>query len=604
MPKIVIKLNEDNNDELVCNTLYQELDNNEKDNDESIITKDIKKEEPKEEIKEKLEEIPKISFPKININLDNTNNDDYTCETFFIPNEEKDDSQKKEKQENQEENNYSINININNNTNSLSMNIPEEPKESIKSSTNDNNNNTNQLSNQELLNKYFIDLKFYRIPLIYVYNQKEDTFDINNFLTELKENKTNNSSFNNFDYRLRILNKINLVIKLEVLKNLSIRLFLIDKDNNNEGLLSTQYSFKKILGLYKIIRFDLCLPFNKTYLDFNTYNDYITKTFLNFIAITKEKNEYKFKMAKRPLGLCHSSIVINLYFSKVIFDIMVVEQNYCKIILSSENDDFNCLILDTFFDEESFNMLIKKEKFENNEIYFLENNDINNNELILELIKNLQKCFNGFCSGIVNVFDDMYLKANSNQKKLKELIVFKLDITDKLKNMKLTSCQFDNKICKVISIDSNLNKNKGIIYRHEISDLFGYETSEVWNKLFSYQKLIFSRIILRCSILKEENSIMALDKHQIIDEINFVFNKKVCNFCLIKIKDFIYIKFMMYESVGTFEFTKVIFLKGEKIDLNELKLINIKDKLILEVNKSIECINNEDDSLFSFLNID
>ena len=132
---------------------------------------------------------------------------------------------------------------------------------------------------------------------------------------------------------------------------------------------------------------------------------------------------------------------------------MVVEQNYCKIILSSENDDFNCLILDTFFDEESFNMLIKKEKFENNEIYFLENNDINNNELILELIKNLQKCFNGFCSGIVNVFDDMYLKANSNQKKLKELIVFKLDITDKLKNMKLTSCQFDNKICKKSGIN-------------------------------------------------------------------------------------------------------------------------------------------------------
>ena len=79
-----------------------------------------------------------------------------------------------------------------------------------------------------------------------------------------------------------------------------------------------------------------------------------------------------------------------------------------------------------------YNLYRKKEKFENNEIYFLENNDINNNELILELIKNLQKCFNGFCSGIVNVFDDMYLKANSNQKKLKELIVFKLDITDKL----------------------------------------------------------------------------------------------------------------------------------------------------------------------------
>ena len=604
MPKIVIKLNEDNNDELICNTLYQEFDDNEKDN---FINRDSKKEElkeePKEEAKEEPEEIPKIMFPKININLDNTNNDDYICETFFIPTDETDiPKTKEEKEENHEEdkNSYNNINNINTNAFSLSMKIPEEPKDSSISLT-----NNNQLSNQELLNKYFIDLKFYRTPFISVYNQKEDSFDISNFLTELKEKKTNNSALNKFDYKLRILNKINLVIKLEILNNLSIRLFLIDKDNNNEGLLSTQYSFKKILGLYKIIRFDLCLPFKQTYLDYNTYNDYITKTFLNFIAITKENNEYKFKMAKKPLGLCHSSIVIDLYFSKVIFDIMVVEQNYCKIILSSENDDFNSMILDTFFDEDSFNMLIQTEKFENEpSLFSLKNDDINNNELILDLIKNLQKCFNGFCSGIVNVFDDMYIKANSNQKRLKELLVFKLDVTDKLKNMKLTSCQFDSKICKIMTIDSNLVKNKGIIYRHEISDLFGYETSEVWNKLFSYQKLIFARIILRCAVLKEENSIMALDKHEKLDEINFVFNKKICNFCLIKIKDFIYIKFMLYEPVGTFEFNRVIFIKSEKINLNELKLINIKDKLLLEVNKSIECINNEDDSLFSYLNID
>ena len=76
-----------------------------------------------------------------------------------------------------------------------------------------------------------------------------------------------------------------------------------------------------------------------------------------------------------------------------------------------------------------------------------------------------------------------------------------------------------------MTIDQNLLKSKGIIYRHEISNLFGYETSEVWNKLYSYQKLVFSRIILRCAIFKEENSIMALDKYQIVDEINFVYKK-------------------------------------------------------------------------------
>ena len=616
MPKIVIKLNEENNDELVCNTLYQEYDNNEKEDNkkeepkEEIKenpkeeSKEEKKEEEKEEKKEQQEEIPKIFIPKINVNLDNTNNDDYTCETFFIPTDEADAPSKKK--ENSEKPPNQINLKNNNNINknftfSLSTSVVEEPKESSQNIISD----TNKLSNQELLNKFFIDLKFYRVPLINIYNQKEDTFDISKYLTELKEKNPTDTVLIKFDYKLRILNNSNLIIKLEVLKNLSIRLFLIDKDNNNEGLLSTQYTFKKILGLYQIIRFDLVLPFTKSYLDFVTYNDYITKTFLNFITINKENNEYKFKMAKKPLGLCHSNIVINLYFSKVVFDIMVVEQNYCKIILSSENDDFNCMILDTFFDEESFNMLINKEVFENDiPVYNLKNNDLNNNELILDLIKNLQKCFNGFCSGIVNVFDDMYPKANSNQKKLKELLVFKLDIKDQLKSMKLTSCLFDSKICKVMTIDQNLLKSKGIIYRHEISDLFGYETSEVWNKLYSYQKLVFSRIILRCAIFKEENSIMALDKYQIVDEINFVYKKKVCNFCLIKIKDFVYVKFMMYESVGTFEFNKVIFLKSDKIKFDELKLINIKEKLVLEVDKSIECINNEDDSLFSFLNID
>ena len=616
MPKIVIKLNEENNDELVCNTLYQEYDNNEKEDNkkeepkEEIKenpkeeSKEEKKEEEKEEKKEQQEEIPKIFIPKINVNLDNTNNDDYICETFFIPTDEADAPSKKK--ENSEKPPNQINLKNNNNINknftfSLSTSVVEEPKESSQNIISD----TNKLSNQELLNKFFIDLKFYHVPLINIYNQKEDTFDISKYLTELKEKNPTDTVLIKFDYKLRILNNSNLIIKLEVLKNLSIRLFLIDKDNNNEGLLSTQYTFKKILGLYQIIRFDLVLPFTKSYLDFVTYNDYITKTFLNFITINKENNEYKFKMAKKPLGLCHSNIVINLYFSKVVFDIMVVEQNYCKIILSSENDDFNCMILDTFFDEESFNMLINKEVFENDiPVYNLKNNDLNNNELILDLIKNLQKCFNGFCSGIVNVFDDMYPKANSNQKKLKELLVFKLDIKDQLKSMKLTSCLFDSKICKVMTIDQNLLKSKGIIYRHEISDLFGYETSEVWNKLYSYQKLVFSRIILRCAIFKEENSIMALDKYQIVDEINFVYKKKVCNFCLIKIKDFVYVKFMMYESVGTFEFNKVIFLKSDKIKFDELKLINIKEKLVLEVDKSIECINNEDDSLFSFLNID
>lgn len=277
-------------------------------------------------------------------------------------------------------------------------------------------------------------------------------------MTDLKENKKNNDSIK-LNYKSRIFNNSNFIIKLEILPNFNIRLFLIDKNNKNDEILSTQYSFKKLLGLYKIIRYDLCLHSRQSYFDYNSYNEYITKTFLNFITINKENDQYKFKMAKKPLGLCHSSVIINLYFSKVVFDIMVINQNYCKIILSSENDDFNSMVLDTYLDEESFDMLINKELIENKyEIYTLKNNDLNNNEFLLDIIKNLQKCINGYCSGVVNVFDDMYQKANSNQKKLKELIVFKVDIKNKFKNMKLSVCEFDNKICKIITIDENLKK--------------------------------------------------------------------------------------------------------------------------------------------------
>ena len=158
------------------------------------------------------------------------------------------------------------------------------------------------------------------------------------------------------NYKLRFFNNTNLLIKLELLPNSNVRLFLIDKDNNNDELLSTQYTFKKLLDLYKIIRYDLCLLSQQSYYEYNSYNEFISNTFLNFITINKEKDQYKFQMAKKPLGLCHSPVIITLYFSKVIFDITVISPNYCKIIISSENDDFNSMVIDTYFDEESFNI--------------------------------------------------------------------------------------------------------------------------------------------------------------------------------------------------------------------------------------------------------
>ena len=61
---------------------------------------------------------------------------------------------------------------------------------------------------------------------------------------------------------------------------------------------------------------------------------------------------------------------------------------------------------------------------------------------------------------------------------------------------------------------------------------------------------------------------------------------------------------MLYESIGTFEFTKAIFIRGNKNNLEKMKLKNIKDKLLDEIKKSIEEINKGDDSLFSYVILD
>ena len=60
---------------------------------------------------------------------------------------------------------------------------------------------------------------------------------------------------------------------------------------------------------------------------------------------------------------------------------------------------------------------------------------------------------------------------------------------------------------------------------------------------------------------------------------------------------------MLYESIGTFEFNKVVFIKSRK-NLEEIKLKNIKNKLLNEINKSIEDIKEGNDSLFSYINLD
>ena len=599
IPKLVISLDNHNNDELECTTLYQEVSENEPEKTNN--------------------EEKRIALPKINLCLDQTNNDDYICETFFLSTDEDKkeetknkestkiiksysyDSKKEESNKNVNKINFSFNIIKTEDTDQNPVIESEKDENNIYTTTANTNTNMSKMNNEELLNKFFIDIKFYR-PLEIKSNQKEEIFDITKFINEIKDKKCENE--NKCDYKIRITEDKKYLINLEMFTNDSVKISLIDKKDNNE-LFSSKYSFKKIINLYKIIRHDLCLKNMETYYHFSSYNDYISNTFLNFITINKEKEAFKFKMAKKPLGLCHCNIVIQLHFCKCVFDMIVVYKNYCRIIFSSENDDFNSMGIDTYFDDESFDMLVDTELLENKKyVYSFKNNDLNKNELLLELIKNIQKCVNSYCSGVVNVFDDIYPKTNPNQKKLKELLIFKLNISNKLNDCKLFVCEFGNRLCKVVSVDQKLVKLKGIIYSCEIKELFGYETNDLWNKLLPYQKVIFGQMILNSVFFNESNSRICINKYEVINELNFVKELKVCNFSLIKLnQNLTYIKFTIYMSVGTWEYTKIIFVNS-KNNINNLKLINIKEKLIDELNATNQSFNNGNDSLFTYLNID
>ena len=624
LPKLVINLDSHNNDNLECVTLFQSADENENNDEDKknipklIINLDNHNNDDlecvtlyqsvTEQNENKIEEKEK-NIPKINLCLDQSNNDDYTCETFFISAEENDENYTKKKNK--------IDIkkdNLNNNPNKpkFSFNIikTEDNQSNIPyniymNEEEENKNTTNtKMNNEELLNKYFIDIKFYRLLEIKSI-PAEEIFDITKFISDIKSKKSQKKE-DKFDYKIRILDKRKYLLKLEMFNNDGVKICLIDKENENEELFSSKYSYNKLLNLYKIIRHDLCLYNMQIYDNFKTYDEFITKTFLNFITINKEKETFKFKLAKKPLGLCHCNIIIQLHFCKCIFDIIVLSKNYCKIIFSSENDDSNSMAIDAFFDEESFDMLIDSELIDNNKyVYYFKNDDLNNNELLMELIKKLQKCFNSYCSGIVNVFDDLYPKTNANQKKLKDIYIFKLNISNKLNDIKLSICELGNRLCKVVTVDQNMVKQKGIIYSCEIADLFGYETGDLWKKLFAFQKIIFGQLILNCFFYNESNSRICINKSEIIDEFTFVDELRVCNFSLIKLNEnLVYIKFTIYLSVGTWEYTKILFIKSKSNKINNIKLKNIKNKLIDELDVVKLAFNKGEDSFFAFISID
>ena len=57
-------------------------------------------------------------------------------------------------------------------------------------------------------------------------------------------------------------------------------------------------------------------------------------------------------------------------------------------------------------------------------------------------------------------------------------------------------------------------------------------------------------------------------------------------------------------SIGTWEYSKIIFIKSKNNKINNIKLKNIKNKLVDELNIVKQSIIKGEDSFFSFINLD
>ena len=556
--------NDGNNNDYECNTLFfidQKLKDNSPeemvnislcDDDDSYRCETFFINAP-ENIQKIEKKITVFEIPKLNVVYNKDNNDNYECQTFFLPAE----------------------------------NNGELPK-----------NTKNQL----ILKNFFIDIKYYH-P-INLSNFYREQFDIFKYLNSINHNNNDIESKDKCAYQIRYMNDKNkCMLKLEMLNNENVKISLLDKDNKE--LSNSIFTYTKILNLYKDIRSDLCLNYMETYANYTNLYDFIKNTFLYFITSSYVKEKYNFYISKKkPLGLCHYiAIDIPVHFCQCQFDILVLSDNICRILLSSKTDHSKVVSIDTFFDTESFKLLISKKEIDGHNLYYFVNEEITQHEKFIGMLKKLQKCLNAYCSDRrIKIFDDIYDKTNIRNNKIKELITFKLYIENNLNDMCLYGCEFNDKLCKVVSVNQDLVKLNRIIYSAELKELFGYDTNGIWKKIFIDEKYFFGVLMLNSVYLTEDKKEINFYKFEIIDELNLVQNLKICHFALIKLNNVYMIKVTIYMSVGSWDFNKMIFVINSKEysdGKKEIKLKNIKDKLHSELLIIFQSLNKGEEDIFS-----
>ena len=485
----------------------------------------------------------KVSSPSINIKLDETNNDDYNCVTYF-----------------QTTNTNNVdNKNISKNPNNSSISYEQNFIESER--------------------KYLSEL----IKI------KRKDFLFFNFFNSIEKTNPKKEEF----LSLRYINNEDVFIKLIANENL-INIELIN--NKKEKLDNIEFDYNKLSNLLNQINLYIMTKYECIYEENLNINNFIKNYLLFYISVRYQENSYKFGISQNPIGIfLKKSINFKVRHVLCVFDIIIIAQNQLKIILYSSNDEKKIIFIDTFIDNESFDLIFKRHDIYN--IFTLTSSDYTSDENIINIGKNIQKTINNFCVDRYNTFDDLCLS--------KSQVTFKCEISNKCNNLTLYICDFSERLFKVFKITENLIKLDGIIYSSEMKDIFGYEINDLYSRTNKEEKIFLSQFIMNCitvNEIDEKTEKIAIMPFNVINNISIINSNKIINFSIYEINKKHFMKLLIYNPLTNQDYYKILKIVSNK-ELKNILFDTYKDKLEEIYSNTLNYMMNENDYFISYVQI-
>ena len=283
--------------------------------------------------------------PTVSVTLNNENNDNYECKTFYV----------------------SSNYNNLNDNFFISEFIDDESK----------------LSNE-------------------IINIKKEEFDVINYFNSL--NKIN-LSLKRKIIGIRYVKDRKYFIQLEPNEE-GINIQLL-KSNNLEKITKVSFDYSKLESFISKILLNISIETFQIFNYIKEMDIFSEKLLVNYISCRNQDDNFKFGISQNPIGIfMQKSINLKIRHVMCVFDLFVLSREKVRIILYSTTNESNIIFIDTIFDSISFNLIFEEEKSFKG-VFKLKNEEYTSDNNIINIGKNLQKCINAFCNNRYNTFDDL-----------------------------------------------------------------------------------------------------------------------------------------------------------------------------------------------------